>query len=224
MDRPAERDQALVELFAVGDERIQDLILALNDPNKPVRFNAQIVIRYLGNELGMRALIESYKNAQQYQLGGPVPLPLRKWDYDYIRLHYLGSSRDWDGRSALYIYALALDQSAEARELLRELETKVKAGSASPHTALRRVEFGDEVTKLSNAALGSQLVDKAFFLSPDDRKEATAKIVGFSGSKDKVLVDIHTSAGALPLERYHVVLQRRGESWRFYSITRISVA
>jgi hypothetical protein len=224
MDRPAERDQALVELFAVGDARIQDLILALNDPNQSVRFNAQIVIRYLGNELGMRALIESYKNAQQYQLVGPVPLPLRKWDYDYIKLHYLGSSKEWDGRSALYIYALALDQSGEARELLRELETKVKAGSVSPHTALTRVETADEDARLSTAALSTQLVEKAFFLSPDDRTEATAKVIGFNGSRDKVLVEIQTSAGALPLERYHVVLQRRAESWQFYSVTRISVS
>ena len=61
-------------------------------------------------------------------------------------------------------------------------------------------------------------------MNADDRQQAAARIIGFNGSKDKALVELYTSAGALPLERYHIVLQRRGDYWRFYSITRISVS
>lgn len=218
-------DHALRELFVIGDERIQDLVSALNDPNRSVKLNAQIAIRYLGNEVGMRALIEYYKNALRYDLVGPVPLPLRNWDYEYIKLHYLRPSVEWDGRTALYIYALALDESTEARTLLRDLMAKARAGSIPPNYALIRVAaLRSDSTMLDDATLKTAIVEKAFFLTLEDRQQAEAKIVSFTRSKDKALVELNTSAGALPLERYHIVLNRRGKYWRFYSITRISVS
>ena len=49
--------ETLSFLFSIGDERIQDLIRALDDSNNVVRRNAQAVIRYVGNDAGIAALI-----------------------------------------------------------------------------------------------------------------------------------------------------------------------
>src|SRR3989442_9037930 len=50
----------LAALFKNGDARIDDLIEALHDPDKNISLRAQIVIRYLGNETGMKALENWY--------------------------------------------------------------------------------------------------------------------------------------------------------------------
>lgn len=52
-------------LFRIGDARIGDLVQALDDPNKEISLNAQRVIRYLGNEVGLRGLAEYYRNREK---------------------------------------------------------------------------------------------------------------------------------------------------------------
>jgi hypothetical protein len=78
-------DESLSALFMVGDDRIKDLIRALDDEDEVVRKNAQVVIRYLGNEAGINVLVDRYTRSSNYSLWGPVPLPLREYDYQYIR-------------------------------------------------------------------------------------------------------------------------------------------
>lgn len=51
-NRLDDRDK-LATLFRVGDERITDLIQALNDPNPDISLRAQVIIRYLGSDVGM---------------------------------------------------------------------------------------------------------------------------------------------------------------------------
>ena len=46
----------LASLFKIGDKRIVDLIQALDDADRNVSLSAQVVIRYLGNEQGMKSL------------------------------------------------------------------------------------------------------------------------------------------------------------------------
>src|SRR5262249_4389838 len=81
LEKPNVKDETLTTLFSIGDARIQELIRALDDPNTVVRRNAQAVIRYLGNDAGMGALIEGYQKSPIHWLAGPVPLPLRDLDY-----------------------------------------------------------------------------------------------------------------------------------------------
>src|SRR5687767_4514390 len=50
----------LAKLFQIGDERIGDLIRALDDPNPDISLRAQTVIRYLGNDAGVTGLFEWY--------------------------------------------------------------------------------------------------------------------------------------------------------------------
>src|SRR5262245_59208010 len=70
MEDATMREASLTKLFGMGDERIQDLIRALNDPNAYARRNAQIIIRYLGNEAGMKAVVESYRQSKTYEEAG----------------------------------------------------------------------------------------------------------------------------------------------------------
>jgi hypothetical protein len=76
---------------------LTDLIWLLDDPDRDVSLRAQVIIRYLGNEAGMKALRAWYsKQREGYRVAGPVPQPLDDWDYNNIKLNLIGNSpRTW---------------------------------------------------------------------------------------------------------------------------------
>lgn len=215
-------DDSLSTLFNVGDDRIEDLLTALDDEDEVVRRNAQVVIRYLGNEVGMNRLLNQYARSSTNYLSGPVPLPLRDWDYRYIREYYVKGSSGWDSRATSYIYALALDGSRSATALLNELNSG--KNKTLRHFALDRVmRNAGNVAKLMNGKLPDVILDNAFFLDPEDRDQASARVLSYNYSRTKCLIVVW--AGSIPpTETYHVVVQRYGEKWAFFSVTQVSVS
>jgi HEAT repeat protein len=219
------KDETLTVLFSLGDERIQDLIRALDDPNKVVRRNAQAVIRYLGNDAGMKALIEGYQKSRILSLAGPVPLPLRDWDYEYVRKQYLQKSGEWDQRAASYIYALALDGGPKATALLSELAEKMEKGVIPYHHALYQVKaIQPRELLVKETDLAKLVVDNAFFISSGHREHALARLLGFNHAKDKALIKVNVGGVPLAEESYHIVLERRREGWSFFSVTLVAVS
>ena len=224
--RLEDRDK-LAALFRVGDERITDLIQALDDPSPEISLRAQIVIRYLGNDVGMKALLEWYDRRKQFTVAGPIPLPLREWDYKVIYANYVGKPPEtWTGTEP-YIYALALDDSHRAKEVLKEL-TK-SAGNLDEATvagrALARVQANQPAILLTGQKDLSKLVlNNAFFVMPEDQKYTTARLLALNRAKDKALVEIYISRGRLSEEWYHVVIKKRGQGWEFFSITQVAVS
>jgi len=217
----------LASLFRMGDERIDDLIKALDDPNDKVRLNAQIVIRYLGNESGLNELFEVYARSQQVTIAGAIPLPLRKWDYDYIETFYLRSSPDWDNLSERYVFALALDDSAKSKELL----DRVMASAANLDEGL----IVDRAIKLvqdskpnkvfsGNKELATLVLENAFFVAPADLIHTSAKVLALNTSKDKALVEVYINRGTLAEEWYHVIIRKTGQGWKFFSITQVAMS
>lgn len=219
------KDETLARLFQIGDERVQDLIKALNDQNVVIKRNAQVIIRYLGNDDGMKALFESYKASKGYSEAGPIPLPLRLWDYERIRKNYFVGLKEWDQRATPYIYALALDGSATASNLLSELSKKIEQGFIPHHYALQRIKEIRPSARFSKEAdLAKFVSENAFFIHPNDSKHTTSKLIGFNHSRDKALVKVFVDGGPLSTELYHIVLQKQGDAWIFYSVTPISVS
>jgi hypothetical protein len=215
-------DDSLSALFKVGDDRIEDLLRALNDEDEAVRRNAQVVIRYLGNEVGMSRLIDQYARSSTHSLAGPVPLPLRDWDYRYIRENYIKGSNGWDSRATSYIYALALDGSRSATALLNEL-------SSGPHKNFRHFALdrlrrnAGNVAKPMNGKMPDVILDNAFFLDPEDRDHASARVLSYNNAKTKCLIVVW--GGGIPsAETYHVVVQKYGEGWGFFSVTQVTVS
>jgi hypothetical protein len=219
--------ETLALLFRTGDERIEDLIKALNDSDRRVSLRAQIVIRYLGNEAGMKALVEWYSKRARIDTSGPVPLPLRKWDYTYIETNYLHTPPSWDMLSERYVYALALDDSPKAKELLSEV-IKRTGNLDDGSTVVRGIKLiqADQPAKLimGDKDLGKLVLKNAFFVSPIDRKYTSAGLLGLNGAMDKALVGVYINRGPLAEEWYHVVIRKCDQGWKFFSITQIAVS
>lgn len=217
----------LAELFRVGDERITDIIQALDDPDPAISLHAQIVIRYLGNNIGMRGLVEWYGRQKQFAVVGPIPLPLSEWDYKVIYANYVSKPMEtWNGAEP-YIYALALDGSPKAEAALNEIKNRAgnydksaTAGRALVH--IQRVESKKLLT--GSHDLAKLILNNAFFIAPDDRKYTSAQLVGFSSAEDKALVEVYINRGRLAEEWYHIVVRRWGQGWKFFSITQIAVS
>lgn len=213
----------LAKLFQVGDERIEDLLKALDDPDPDISLRAQIAIRYLGSDTGVKRLFEWYDKQKQFRVSGPVPLPLREWDYKSI---YANNYIEWF-RAEPYIYALALDESSQSATVLKELikhAGNLEEASVA-NRAIKSVQTGQPTKVLTGEkGLAKLVLNNAFFVSPDDRKYTSARLLAMNGAKDKGLLEVYINRGVLSEEWYHVVVQKCEQGWRFFSITQVAVS
>jgi len=98
------------------------------------------------------------------------------------------------------------------------------AGAAAGE-ALRRVKAGQPRKVLTGESNLAQLVLKhAFFIDKRSRRHASAQLLGLNGTEDKALVEVHVDRGTLSEEWYHVVISRRENAWKFFSITQVAVS
>jgi hypothetical protein len=227
-DRHLNSDRLAV-LFRIGDERITDLIQLLDDPDQDISLRAQVVIRYLGNELGMKALREWYgKQKHEYRIAGPVPLPLSDWDYNFVRSNLLTEPpQAWRDRAVEYIYALALDGSSSAKAVLDEIIKKAEKLDETSFVkhAIKRVQgklVGKPLTEQKD--LVKMVRDNAFFVDTVDRRYTSVRILSFNASRDKVLAEIHINRGPLAEEWYHVVISKSESGWKFFSIDPVAIS
>ncbi|MEW6736322.1 MAG: hypothetical protein AB1489_33825 [Acidobacteriota bacterium] len=227
MRNPLSDDDKLAILFKIGEDNIHKLIQALYDPQPEVSLNAQVIIRYLGNETGMKALISWYSEQSQYSVSGPIPLPLTDWDYKNIERNYLSKPAPWGNFVESYIYALALDDSPRSRTILDKIFSRVD--EFAPFSTTRKVI---DLTKANNPQrlipdkkdIAKQVLTNAFFIQPYDQKYASARLIAFNGNKSKALVEIHINRGLLAEEWHHVVISKTGKVWKFFSISMIAVS
>lgn len=219
----------LASLFRIGDERIADLIRALDDVDQAISIRSQLVIRYLGNEKGMNALREWYSRQRgEYRIIGSVPLPLNEWDYNFIRINYISEpAQTWGERGAQYIYSLALDESPRAKEMLDEIIKNARNLNESNFVgrAIKCVQASQPQKLLVREKdLAKLVLSNAFFITPEDRKYTSARFVAFNGAKDKALIEVYINRGHLAEEWYHVVINRREPGWRFFSIYQVAIS
>lgn len=220
-----DRGGNLAALFRTGDEKIGDLIRLLDDVEPNVSNNAQMVIRYLGNRSGMDALIRHYAKSDQTIIAGPVPLPLTDWDYDFISSTYLNSPENFGELSTQYLYALALDGSPRAKELLSRMLETAKAAKVAPFTLESVNSIGAASTfSASDVSVAAEALRASNFLRPADKEHATAKLIAFNKAQDKALLEIYVNHGVLAEEIYHIVVNKSGQGWRFFSISLIAIS
>jgi hypothetical protein len=219
----------LIALLQVGDRRVSDLIQLLDDPDPNVSLRAQVVIRYLGNETGMKALRAWYNNRQgEYAVAGPIPQPWYEWDCHLIKVDLLGKPpRAWFDRGVQYIYALALDDSPKAKTLLAEMISAARGLDETSFIgyAIKRVLAGEPKNLLRGEKdLAKLVLNNSFFIAPEDRKYTSARLLGFNEAKDKGFFEVYVNRGVMAEEWYHVVLTRCDQGWKFFSITPVAMS
>lgn len=217
----------LARLFRVGDERIADLIMALDDPDPEISLRAQVVIRYLGNNTGVDGLLRWFEKQERFAVSGPIPIPLQELDYMVINAQYINEPPEKWVRPEPYIYALVLDGSPRAKDALDKiLEIAIKMDDANvANRATRLVQAGQPGQLLKGGRNLARLVlDNAFFVMPSDRKFTSTRLLAFNRGKDKALIEAYINRGVLAEEWYHVVIQKCEKGWRFFSVTQVALS
>ena len=228
-DNTASNTTALAALFERADTSVDELVRLLDDPDEKVSISAQRVIRYSGNPTAVQKLYSWYDQRLLedgvYVSSGPIVVPLP--DKDYRRIERSLQSEEMSlSRDEEFIYALALDNSPKAKAMLDRIKTEVRfEEGTSGHHAIDRIVSGDPQQICPDVRDVSQwLPRKAFFLSDSDRKFTTARILGYNGSRTRVLVDVYINRGVLAEEWFHVVLEKGAIGWRFVAIYQTGVS
>lgn len=221
------RHDKLSILFRIGDERIGDLLMALDNPDREISIRAQVVIRYLGNNVGAKGLGEWYDKQTQYPVAGPVPLPITDRDLKYIYIDYVGKPLAGWHEPEKYIYALALDDSPRAKTALAEMLRSAGSLEERYHGgyALKRIQTSNPTRLLRGSKDIAKLIkDNLFFLTPEGRKYARVSVIGMNGAGDKALVEVYVNFGVLMEQWFHVVIRKQDDGWKYYSVTPVAVS
>ena len=217
-------NKEFIALFQTGDKCITDLVRALNDEDGEIRRKAQVVIRYLNNPEGVKALHEIYSKQKEITFSGPIPVPLTDWDYQFIKWLFIEHRQDdWGVLEFNYISALILDGSSRAKALLEEIE---KARGFDPTTVIYFAKDVKQSLSLfpGETDLAKLVLNNSFFVTPEDRRYTTARLVALNGAKDKALVEVYINRGVLAEEWWHVVISKQSDGWRFTSFYQVAVS
>lgn len=213
----------LAILFNEGEDRNNDLIELLKDPDSTIRRNAQIIIRYLNNLDGMNALFSSYEK-NEFSIVGQISAPLHDWDYEFVNSTLLGKPENFGQISTEYLYALALDKSPRSKKLLLELIKTAKLAKTDPfviNTVINE-NFGKSFRVEGNDDLAKIVLKNSTFLPDIAKKNSTAKIIAYNSDKSKALIEIYVNYGVLAEETYHIVVSKTGNFWSISSISQIA--
>ena len=217
----------LSRLFQIGDECVGDLISNLNDSTDlQIVIASQQTIRYLGNPTALSAL-EAWnkKNTKSYPVFGPVPVPIMEFDYEMIELNLLApNQRDLGLIVSPHFYALAIDkQSSRSNDLLQKVLKKLETVDerSVTKTMVDRLKGSYPLKPFNdtNNDVAATVLENAFFLSREDKQFTTSRLLSINGSGDKALVELKLSRGVVAQEWYHVVVNKVGNQWKFFSIT-----
>lgn len=202
----------LARAFSIGDANIDELISALDDRDESVSLNAQIVIRYLGNQDGMTALFHRYASGQIKATTGAVPVPLSDWDFNQIESRFLCAECRLEGWGVPeYTYALMLDSSPRATQTLDRLVQKF-----NPEWLPTTKTDG----RFANVEpIAPELLREAFWLTATEKKVTTAKLISVTTDSRKALFEVYVNQGALAEKWFNVVAVREAAGWKIISVT-----
>ena len=131
------------------------------------------------------------------------------------------------GIGVQYIYALALDDSQQSKEILDAIVRKAKTENKNALITSAISQVQSVTSNSLNAGkkgLAKQVLDSAFFVSNGRQKHANARFLALNGMKDMALIEVYVNGGILAEEWYHVVLRKRGHHWEFFSISQVAVS
>lgn len=228
LSRPIISNENFIKLFKIGDERVDDLIAALNDNDKNVRYNAQKIIRYIGNPKATEALYRwlsknALKGKEEFPTS-PIPIPIDDWEYRFEEKSYMYPSRSNLKNS----YALFLDNSDKAQAALDKFIAKENAnpyglGEGKKFERLRELQLERKFQE--NGDLAKAVLQTPFFQArTDDLNQKTnleklkSELTTYNTNKTRALINIQNEDGTL-----EVVVEKVGDAWKFYSIIRVSV-
>ncbi|MGA3135379.1 MAG: hypothetical protein ABSC88_05220 [Terracidiphilus sp.] len=212
-------DSPMIKIFSQGDSIISKLVVALDDPDTNVAMHAQFMLLLLGDEHGIQSLHQWYDRPRPILriVNGPVPVPLSEWDFKQIEAILAHPSSEWKNEAENYFYALAIDRSTRAQELLKKMIEAIPVGDTSNAFAQMVTELKHCIGCATSCSFGTpqKMVQKnAFFFDSEEVKSMKIEVLGYANGNNLALLRLSQIMG----NTFLVVLKRQGTCWQFQSV------
>jgi hypothetical protein len=207
----------MVEIFRQGNAITFNLVDELDNPSESIRTNAQLMIRVIGDEQGIRALHKWYEIPRPSLVisGGPFPIPLQEWDFWFIERNILNrSSREWGNEGINYLLALAIDGSVRARGLTNRMLAAVGNDESTEVFQITKNIKASKITCCEQCTAQEFVRKNAFFLAPEDKMNVTIELLAYSYGKKKALLSTSQTFG----NTFLIVLEQSDSRWKFQSV------
>src|SRR5579871_358009 len=206
------------KIFATGSSSTGKLLDALNDSDQAINLNAQLMLRLIGDVQGVKGLHEWYERPRSVlrTVNGPFPVPLRDWDYKQIDAILSRPSTEWKEDAINYLYALAIDSSPQAREMLTKMLNSIAndRNSVAFQAAANLRRSLSKASACTSGNLKSFLRVNSFFLTQEESKAASINIIAFANDRHLVLAEFSQTFG----NTFIVVMKRTGQCWRYQAV------
>lgn len=235
--RSEEDQDAIRELFVIGDEAVPPLVNALRDPDADLRTRAARGLVYIGDERGIKALesamasekdIEA-RSAMSYVYGGGlVPATDREFLEDLILIKKAVAARDpWNDDEIAPAFnaalALAATGRSDALPALREFKQLQLTNADEIAKAMRWIENRNAILPAHEESMASEeeqirrFVLTDTFFGQSDGDETSVECLTFNRRRTKVLVSLRIT-GRQCVRGYDLVLAKPGNTWNVMGI------
>jgi len=238
--RETEESDELGRLFAIGDLRTSDLLVACNEADEEITSLAFHALQLLGKSecVPCGDTVSRKHNDVPFLCGANIT------DADFSRIErWLAKKKNGNGYECApegeyepliplddsVVYALILDGSPRSRLILQRMLAVEKACVAEGATIIGEILEQEESLieaakrsarnlRIDSDTLESVVRSSAFFLPSKYRKDSQIEVIAHNKANDRLLLEVSYRCDSLCGSGYYVVLQKDGPFWRYASI------
>jgi len=235
--RETDENAELGRLFAIGDLRTSDLLIACNDADEEIASSAFLVLQLLGK----RECQPCGETISQKHKDVPFICGTNIADADFNRIeqwlakkdkgngYECGEEDEYEPLTPLddsLVYALIFDGSPRSRLILKHMLAIEKTCVAEGTTIIGEIlsqaeslivaakENGHNL-KFEPGTLERVIRSFAFFLPSEYRKDSRVEMIAHNKTGDRILLEVSYVCGRLCGSGYWVVLQKDGIGWQY---------
>jgi hypothetical protein len=238
--RETEGSDELGRLFAIGDLRTSDLLVACNDTDEEIASLAFLALQLLGKS----ECVPCGDTVSRKHNDVPLVCGANIADADFNRIErWLAKKKNGNGYECApegeyepltplqdsVLYALILDGSPRSRSILNHMDAIENACGVDHSTIIGGIleqaqsliaaaKRSARNLKFEPNTLESAVRSSAFFLPSKYRKDNQIEVIARNIANDRILLEVSYRCGRLCGSGYYVVLQKDGTVWRYASI------
>jgi hypothetical protein len=231
-----DEEDAVRELFILGDQAVPSLIKFLSDADKGRRAGAARGLAYVGNRQGMQALRNAVKAEKDREiksglscfLAGGLVVTKSESDLDFLkstveRAHFTDDDEN-DFQAFCAALTLGMRGTTDALAILRKIPKEYLTDSAEIRKAIQWMESNSPPKQAPSGqslndeeAIKKIVLDGTFF-AQDERSKTSIVELTFNRQRIKALVSLEIFNNPKNARGYDLVLAKESGAWRVVGI------
>jgi HEAT repeat protein len=233
----SEDEDAVRELFALGDEAVPSLIKFLSDTGNDRRAGAARGLAYIGNQQGMQALRNAVRTERDKEtkstmscfLAGGLVETKSESDLDFLRstverVQFVADDDETAFSAVCAALALGMRGGSDSLAVLRKVAKVDVIGVEEIGKAIQWMESKSAPRQapagqsLSEEELIKKMVLDGTFFAQVERSRTSVEELTFNRQRNKALVSLEIYLGPKSARGYDLVLAKESDVWRVVGI------